>query len=162
MIRHWLSLLVALAVFWLVLSGHYTPLLLTLGALSCILVTWFSVRMAAAGERDTGALRLLPALPSYWLWLSWEVVRANIDVIRAIVHPRLPISPTLVKVAASQRHPLGEVIYANSITLTPGTISVELDGGQIAVHALTADGATDIEEGGMARRVRRIDGGREG
>lgn len=156
MVRHRVSLFVTLVALWLLLSGHYTPHLLALGLASCLLVTLIAQRMTAA-DAETHPLHLLPGLFGYWLWLIAEIARANVDVVRCIVTPSLPISPTVVKLASQQESALAEVIYANSITLTPGTISLVLEPGSIEVHALTAQGAADLEQGAMGRRVRRLE-----
>ena len=90
--------------------------------------------------------------------MLWEIVKANIDVARRILDPRLPISPTIIKVRAGQRHDITRVIYANSITLTPGTVSVDTNGDEITVHALTEQAARAVETGDMDRRVSRLEG----
>jgi multicomponent Na+:H+ antiporter subunit E len=89
----------------------------------------------------------------YWPWLMWQIVLANIDVARRVLSPALPISPTLFRVKTSQKSDLGKVIYANSITLTPGTISMDVTGDEILVHALTREAAQSLKEGEMDRRV---------
>ena len=98
--------------------------------------------------------RLLLYVP----WLLWAIVKANLDVARRILTFRLPISPRLIRVKASQKSDLGQVIYANSITLTPGTVSVDLQDGTILVHALTRECAEDLQEGEMDRRVAALEG----
>ena len=97
-------------------------------------------------------------LPLYVIWLIWEIIKANVDVARRILDPRLPISPRMVRVKADQRHELSRVIYANSITLTPGTVSVDTEGDMILVHALTKPAADDVEAGKMGRQVKRLEG----
>jgi len=86
-------------------------------------------------------------------------VRSNIDVARRILSPGVPISPKLIEVPASQRTDLGKVIYANSITLTPGTISIRIRDGMILVHALSEEAADELLQGEMDRRVRDCVGG---
>ncbi len=102
---------------------------------------------------------LLPRLLLYAPWLVWEVVKANIDVARRILTPSLPISPRMIKVKAGQQSDLGRVIYANSITLTPGTVSVDVEDDTILVHALTKEAADGVETGEMDRKVTRLEGG---
>ncbi len=94
----------------------------------------------------------------YWGWLCVEIIKANIDVIKQVLSPQMSISPTMVRVRASQRSDLGQVIYANSITLTPGTISVDVANDEILVHALSESGAKDLIGGEMDRRVTRMAG----
>lgn len=148
-----LYLLISLALIWLLLSGHYTPLLLGLGAASCLLVWYISDRMDLV-DHEEHPLHLRPIrLLLYWVWLCGEVVKSNIDVARRIIDPKMPIHPKLLTVRTSQRTELGQVIYANSITLTPGTVSIDLTGHEIEVHALAAEPAEDLLGGEMDRRV---------
>lgn len=142
---------------WLLLSGHYTPLLLGFGVASCALVVLISARMDVV-DREGHPIHLGPRALTYWPWLFVEIVKANIDVAKRIVDPKLPISPTMLRVKASQKTEVGRVIYANSITLTPGTVSVELEGDMIEVHALTVEGAEALREGEMDRRVTAMEG----
>ena len=94
----------------------------------------------------------------YWPWLVVEIVKANWDVARRVLSPSLPVTPTMIRVKASQTSDLGQVIYANSITLTPGTISVDVANGEILVHALSREGAEELVGGEMDRRVTRMVG----
>ena len=150
-------LLAFLGGFWLLLSGHLTPLLLLLGGISCLLVWIISERMNLVDHAEH-PLHLHPVrLVSYMYWLVWQVVQSNIDVAKRIVHPKLPIKPQLLTVRTSQRMELGQVIYANSITLTPGTVSINLEGHEIEVHALALDPASSLLTGEMDRRIRLIE-----
>ncbi len=149
---HSLSLGAVLFAVWLLLSGHYDPLTLSYGVFSCALVVVISTRMDVA-DREGQPLHLTWSALVYWPWLLWQIILANIDVSRRVLSPSLPISPTMIRVKASQKSDLGQVIYANSITLTPGTISVDVTGGEILVHALTREGALALEDGEMDRRV---------
>jgi multicomponent Na+:H+ antiporter subunit E len=97
---------------------------------------------------------------AYWGWLSKEIVKSAWEVSRIIVDPRLPISPTLVSFKPSQKTTVGLVVHANSITLTPGTITVEARPGEFLVHALTRAGADGATSGDMDRRVTACEGGR--
>lgn len=148
-----ISIAVVLYGLWLLLSGHYVPLLLSLGVVSVVLVVLIAIRMNVA-DREGHPIHLGPkAMLWYWPWLVWEIVKANIVVSRQILNPRLPISPTVVRVKATQKSALGRVVYANSITLTPGTVSIDIDGPTISVHALTRDVAVALKQGEMDRRV---------
>ncbi|MDH3792978.1 MAG: Na+/H+ antiporter subunit E, partial [Rhodospirillales bacterium] len=151
------SLSVVLYVLWLLLSGHYEPLLLVLGALSCVFVAWIAYRMDVA-DREGHPIHLTWRSLVYWPWLFWEIVKANLEVARLILAPRLAISPTVIKVKASQPDELGHVIYANSITLTPGTVSIDVRDATIEVHAITREMAEGLQTGEMDRRVTRMEG----
>ncbi len=157
-VLHALSLWVALYTLWLLLSGHFTPLLLTLGLLCSGIIVGIARRMEVI-DHESHPLHLTPRILAYWLWLLWEIAKANVAVAKILLHPALPISPTVVKVAASQHSELGKVIYANSITLTPGTVSMSVEDAYIEVHALTADMAESLTTGEMGRRVMKMEGG---
>lgn len=152
-----LSLAIALLLFWLGLSGHYTPLLIVFGVISVVVVVALSGRMRVL-DAEGHPIHLAIGAITYWPWLLWEIAKSAWGVARIILDPRLPISPTLVRVRASQKTALGIATYANSITLTPGTISTGIDGNDILVHAITRDGASDLEEGTMDRRVAAFEG----
>lgn len=146
-----------LAVVWLLLSGHYTTLILIFGAISCAFVTYLARRFDVV-DHESHPLHMSWRLPGYWLWLLVEIVKANIDVGRRIIAPSLPIDPMLFEVDASQKTDLGRVIFANSITLTPGTVSVDMREGKILVHALTAEGAADLRQGTMNAKATALEG----
>ena len=154
-----LSLFILLFLSWLLLSGTYTALLLGFGVLSCLLVVAVCRRMKIV-DPEGHPIHLIPGLLRYMPWFLWAIVKSNLDVVRRIVHPRMPLSPRLIRVEASQKTHLGQVIYANSITLTPGTVSVETDEGTIDVHALTRESAEDVRSGDMDRRVTDMEGER--
>jgi multicomponent Na+:H+ antiporter subunit E len=147
-----LVLLALLAAAWLLWSGIYKPLLLMLGLFSCLLTLYVKQRMDYF-ENDVFALRFGRRLFGYWLWLAKEVVKSSLDVARIVVSPSLPISPVVVKIQASCDHPVDQAILANSITLTPGTLALDVYDGEITVHALTEKGAEELMRGEMDRRV---------
>ena len=152
-----LSLGCFLFVFWLLLSGHYTALLLTIGILCCAGIVALAVRMSVLDE-EGHPVHLVVGSLTYWPWLVFEIAKSTWGVARLILDPKLPISPTMIKVRASQKTRIGVNIYANSITLTPGTISVEVEDDQILVHAITEGGAGELAEGDMDRRVTAFEG----
>lgn len=148
---------IVLFVFWLLLSGYFTPFLLTTGALSAVGIVLLARRMEVI-DHEGHPVRLGWRVLLYWPWLFKEIAKSAWEVSRIIVNPRLPISPTLVRVKTSQQTTVGVVTYANSITLTPGTISVDVKRGEILVHALTREGAKGLLTGEMDRRVTRFEG----
>ena len=143
---------------WLALSGHFEPLLLSLGLLSAAAVSFVSRRMGII-DAEGQPLELMPGLLRYAPWLAKEIVRACIDVAWRIVQPSLPIQPTIIRVPANQQTVAGRVIFANSITLTPGTISLDVLEKEIEVHALTAESAADLQSGEMGKRVEHLESG---
>ncbi len=153
---HLVSLFFLLFSFWILLSGHFEPLLLILGGLSCVAVVTLASRMYSI-DQESHPIHLSLKIPSYWLWLAWEIIKSNIAVVKLVWHPAMPISPTVVRVKASQHTDLGKIVYANSITLTPGTVSMEVDEDEIEVHAITRELAEDLKSGVMDRRVAELE-----
>ena len=152
-----LGLAIVLFIFWLLLSGIYQPLIISFGIASSLLVAWIAHRMDLA-DHEGFPIHLGPKALTYWPWLIWEIIKANIDVAIIIVKPRLQITPTMFKSQASQKTEVGQVSYANSITLTPGTISVGVADGMVEVHALTSYSADDVITGRMDKRVCDMEG----
>jgi multicomponent Na+:H+ antiporter subunit E len=148
---------VVLFVFWLLLSGYFTVFLVTMGALSAVAIVLLGRRMEVI-DREGHPIDMGWRVLTYWPWLLKEIAKSAWDVARIIVDPRLPISPRLVRAKTSQKTAVGVVTYANSITLTPGTISVDVREGEILVHALTRESAAGLLEGEMDRRVTRFEG----
>lgn len=144
------------AATWLLWSGIYAPVTLFLGAVSCILVTVLAVRIGFF-DSELYALHFGKRLPGYWLWLLKEIVRSNVNVARIVLSPRLPIEPTVITIEASELPPVSQATFANSITLTPGTVSTDVNRGVIEVHCLTRDIADELRSGEMLRRVSRLD-----
>ncbi len=157
--RSYVQLALLLGGVWLLWSFHFTPLLLTFGARSVLLVLWIATRMRILDREavlvDLRNLKVLMYLPC----IIGEVIRSNLDVARVILHPKLPIEPRMMRVRASQRTALGKVIYANSITLTPGTVTVDFDEADstILVHALTETAHQGLLTGEMDRRVKALE-----
>lgn len=146
-----------LYVFWLLLSGYFTAFLMTAGAASAIAVVALARRMEIV-DHEGHPIHLGWRALTYWPWLVIEIVKSAWDVSKVILNPRLPISPTLIRVKTSQKTEVGVVVYANSITLTPGTISVDVGHGEILVHALTREGAAGLQTGEMDKRVTVFEG----
>lgn len=148
------SIALAMFVYWLLLSGHTEPWLVVSGAVVAVAVALFGLRMGYADE-EGHPVGLIPRGLVYWPWLVKEIVISAIHVARLVLDPKLPISPTLIRVKATQKTSTGLVSYANSITLTPGTISVELHARdkEILVHAISAAAAEGLASGEMDRRV---------
>lgn len=155
-ILHAASLGILLGLIWLALSGFLEPLLLTFGILSCLGVVLIAYRMDVI-DHEGQPIHLGWRVIVYWIWLAWEIVKSNIDVAKRILDPALPISPTMVRVKTTQHSELGEVIYANSITLTPGTVSIILEDKSVLVHAVAQEMAVELESGEMDRRVTAIE-----
>lgn len=132
---------VASATLWLLLSGIYDhPLLLGLGVFSCALVTFIASRMRLI-DKETVPLHLGLKIIGYWIWLAEEIAKANIAVTKAIFSDLSNVRPQVFTFETGLETEFAKVILANSITLTPGTVTVELIGDRLTVHALTPDAA---------------------
>ncbi len=146
-----INMTIILAVLWLVLSGQFKPLFLGFGLASVWLVVWLGGRMQVI-HPESHPVRYLARIVRYWMWLLIEIIRSNVEVTRAIFRPA-SISPRVIKVSASQSNDLDRVIHANSITLTPGTVSLELHPDSIDVHALTEASAEALLSGTFDRKI---------
>ncbi len=151
-----ISLWLVLYLFWFLLSGHSEPLLLGLGVVSCTIVVLIAKRMYTI-DHESHPIHLSLKIPAYWLWLVWEIIKSNIAVMKLVWHPAMPISPTVVRVKTSQVSDLGKIVFANSITLTPGTVSMNVKNDEIEVHALTQEMAEDLQSGVMDSRVAELE-----
>ncbi|MDX2288295.1 MAG: Na+/H+ antiporter subunit E [Hyphomicrobiaceae bacterium] len=152
-----LSLALCLMAFWLALSGHYTTFLISMGGVVTALCVVVARRMGV-DDAEGHPIALLPRAILYWGWLWVEIAKSGWSVMRIVLDPRLPISPTMTRVRASQRTAVGLATYANSITLTPGTMTTHVDADLFTVHALVRAGADDVEAGGMNDRVTAFEG----
>ena len=150
--RHTIILSLSLAAFWLINSGHNTALMLSLGVVSIALVLYIAHRMDVV-DHESQPLHLTLKFLGFYAWLSKEIILANFLVVKHIWLGNKTISPTLTIIKASQKTDVGKVIYANSITLTPGTVTVNLEGDRFMVHALLRESIEDLEAGEMDRRV---------
>ena len=141
---------------WLLLSGHYGNLLLCLGVFSSVFIAWVSEKLGLFSS-NFSTLKFNAKLPMFLPWFFIEIVKSNIDVCWRILHPKLPIDPQFVSVKASQHSDMARAVYANCITLTPGTYSLDIDDNSIEVHALTKQLANDVQQGEMSKRLTALE-----
>jgi len=158
---HVISLAVILAVVWWLLSGYTLVLILCLGAGSIALTILIAHRMDQV-DHETRPLHKTVRVVTYFPWLVWEIVKANIDVVSAILKKDMTIEPRLMELKASQRSEIGRVAYANSITLTPGTVTLAVKDDDLIVHSLTSGSREGLETGEMDRRVSNMELGKGG
>lgn len=152
------SFFLSLIAFWLLLSGMFTPFLIAAGVGSAATVVLISRRMDLV-DREGHPIHLAwSALLSYWPWLLKEIAKSAWDVTKRVLHPDLPIFPALVEFRPTQVTDEGLVIHANSITLTPGTIAVEVERDRFLVHALTRDAADGLAGSEMDKRCTALEG----
>ena len=143
---------------WLLLSGFFKTQLLILGIVSVIIVVGLAYRMRVLEHRGQPIYFRFLSIIKYWGWLIEQIVRSNIDVTRRVWSRNLDIKPMLRRVSATPDTEMGRVIYANSITLTPGTTAINFTpDDDILVHALHEDSLLELEEGEMAERIREVE-----
>jgi len=149
----------ALSVFWLLLSGFWgNTLLLGLG-LASVLLTLILVSRIRRQYRFRSSWSIVTGLPAYSVWLTGEVIKANISVVKNIWFPEdHPISPTVRRLPMLQKTPLGMAVFANSITLTPGTVSFDLKEDGVLVHGVMEEAVIELTDGEMNRRVAALEG----
>ena len=131
--------------FWLALSGHYTVLITSLGVVSTVLVVYIAHRMDVIDDEGV-PLHLVFRVLTYLPWLMKEILVANIAVAKVILSPSLPIRPVIVHYTCHQKTDAGRVIFANSVTLTPGTITTNIQGSDLEIHALTMEDVLQSHE----------------
>lgn len=152
---------------WLALSGHLELEFLVLGLLAAALVVGMTGHLVQPSFAEhyeplpssfAWLGRTILRLAGYAPWLAWEIIVANLLVTYRILHPRLPISPRLLRFHTSLRGELPHLLLAQSITLTPGTITVDLDHGELVIHALFDSHDQSLAEGAMEQRIAAVFG----
>ncbi len=146
---------VLLAVFWVVFSGKFDSFHLTLGAISCGLVAWFSHDLLISNTNGTKVPQKLIRFGLYLPWLIYQVILANLHVAMLVLAPR-GIHPQVVTIKSKLKSDIAMVTFANSITLTPGTITMDIVDGEFIVHALSQKVADDLLSGDMENRVAHV------
>jgi len=142
---------------WLIFSGLFDAFHITLGVISCALVTWissdllFQDRTIPLRARIGQAVRLI----GYLLWLLWQVVLANLHLFRLAFGSQEDVQPQIVRYETSLRSDFEKYLLANSITLTPGTVTVKILGSTFYIHAISDVAAAGLD-GEMERRIARI------
>jgi multicomponent Na+:H+ antiporter subunit E len=147
---------ITMLTFWILLSGMFDAFHLSLGVISCLLVTWFSHELLFYGEKKQSWVRSTLGMITYLPWLFWQIIVANLEVAFIVLHPRMLdlIDPRLIRFKTFLKRPISKVTFAQSITLTPGTITVHIHEDEFTVYALTRGAAEDLP-GEMERRVGR-------
>ena len=153
--RYVISLTLVLTTLWLAISGVYKPPLFALGAASVALVVWLSRRMDVVGVEHNPVLYSW-RMPVYWGWLIGQIIKANFGVVQRVVFPK-GIRPRLITVPVPHQNAIAKVTYANSCTLTPGTVALHLTEDELTAHVLDDRSAASLEDGTMARRVQWLE-----
>lgn len=152
MLRYALVLSITLALYWLTLSGYLdNKMILSLGGISILLVLGLCARMKILDEETVPYLQS-PKTMVYFSWLFKEIVKANVQVVKAVLSPDLEVSPTMVRIPSTPKTDMGKTMFGNSITLTPGTVSIEMSEDEILVHALLSEMSNPEDFAEMANR----------
>ena len=151
------TLFIVLFGFWLLMSGYYTPLILSLGVISCLLCVYLTIKGKFL-DNETLPIYFFPRLIQYTLWLIKEILKSNIQTAKVIIMKSE--EPELFSVKATQKTNEGKVTYANSITLTPGTVTTQIKNDIFEVHALTKDFGDDVRSSEMDKMVTWLEKGK--
>jgi multicomponent Na+:H+ antiporter subunit E len=145
---------------WLGLSGHYDTFHVALGVLSVVIILWLNRkirRLPVAPNQVPARLEIhLFRLLAYFVWLPVQIFLSAVYVAKVVLSPRLPIQPQMVRFRSAQPNAFAQTILANSITLTPGTLTVDLEGDEFVIHSLTTDTTEGLLEGTMQSKVARL------
>ena len=152
-----ITLFIILFGFWLLMSGYYTPLILSLGIISCLLCVYLTIKGKFL-DNETLPIYFFPRLIQYTLWLIKEILKSNIQTAKVIIMKSE--EPELFSVKATQKTNEGKVTYANSITLTPGTVTTQIKNDIFEVHALTKDFGDDVRSSEMDKMVTWLEKGK--
>ena len=152
-----ITLFIVLFAFWLLMSGYYTPLILSLGIISCLLSVYLTIKGKFL-DNETLPIYFFPRLIQYTLWLIKEILKSNIQTAKVIIMKSE--EPELFSVKATQKTNEGKVTYANSITLTPGTVTTQIKNDIFEVHALTKDFGDDVRSSEMDKMVTWLEKGK--
>ena len=152
--NHLIILFVSLFIFWFILSGLIAPFMLFLGLISTAFVVYIINRMDLIDEEISFHNFSIMGLLLYLPWLLKEIIISNIKVCSYIVMPNKKMNPQIIKVKSSQISDLGHVLYANSITLTPGTVTIDVDGDVFTVHTLDHQFKESLESNEMDRKIK--------
>ena len=145
-------------VFWIFLSGEFSFILLFSGIISSLLVSYISHDLLIGnGDMKLGFIRTIRFI-RFLPWLLWQIVLANIDLALRTLHPKMPINPILINIKNNLKSDLGMVILANSITLTPGTVTIDVNENEFLVHVISEKAAQSLISGEMQARVKKIEG----
>ena len=152
-----ITLFIFLFGFWLLMSGYYTPLILSLGVISCLLCVYLTIKGKFL-DNETLPIYFFPRLIQYTFWLIKEILKSNITTAKVIIMKSE--EPELFSVKASQKTNEGKVTYANSITLTPGTVTTQIKNDIFEVHALTKEFGDDVRSSDMDKMVTWLEKGK--
>lgn len=151
--------IIALFLFWYVLSGKNFILLISVGLICSVLIVFYQNKLKMVDDKSM-PISILPKAVLYWMWLYKEVIQSSLYVSKLILSREMDITPQYFKIKSNQKTTMGFNIFANSITMTPGTISVIINNTskEIDIHALTMDTKASLQNGIMDKRIKKLMG----
>lgn len=162
--KHFLLLSAILYIFWCLLCGNFTLKFIVVGVGSALISAYICMPLLLLENRD-GTKKYFAfdvnwfKYAAYWLWLLNEVRKANMDVATSVIKSEMNVNPKVFKFRMPYDNPMAEATLANSITLTPGTITLDVsDDGVFTIHALTNGAREGLIEGGMQRKIAKLFG----
>ncbi|NPV26232.1 MAG: Na+/H+ antiporter subunit E [Firmicutes bacterium] len=153
----WLTAILMFS-FWILLSGEFDLLLLLLGVISSLLVAYWSHDLLIDRFDFRVFLEKTWRFLKYLPWLLWQIVLANIELVYLTLHPKMPIEPEIITFNPDLKTDFGIISLANSITLTPGTVTIVASKDEFIVHAITKSAAESLISGEMQARVKEVEG----
>jgi len=147
---------IALLIFWFMLSGHFSVIIVTSAVIYALIAAYFTHDYFIEKISFAGIKRIFKFI-AYLPWLFWEIIMANLQVAYIVLSPKMPISPELVETETDLKTDYGKTALGNSITLTPGTVTIEIENSKILVHAITKEHAQDIRNKDIEKKILRIE-----
>ena len=145
-------------IVWIIFNGCITPEVILFGIIIAALMFLFICRfMDYSFKKEWKLIQLTPLLLQYFCILLWEIIKANIATAFFVLNQKVEVEPKLIHFSVTLQSDMARVILANSITLTPGTITVDLEGDTYTIHCLDDELATDIDDSVFVKKLRRID-----
>lgn len=163
-IVHLTGMVIVLFAFWMVMSGRTETKFIVYGVLTAAVVSWITYPLLLVSNKDNSKRYFVfgvsvPKFIGYFFWLMWQLVLANVDVLLATTSQEMAIDPKIVRFYFRADNPMATVVLANSITLTPGTVTVNVtDDGLYEIHALTPGAASGVLDGSMQKKVAELYG----
>jgi len=149
---------IAMFIFWILLSGEFTFILITSGVVASLITAYLSHDIfigKADLKTETGRVfKFIVYIP----WLLWEIILANVEIAYLVLSPKPLVDPQIVRFKNDLKTDLGIVTLAHSITLTPGTVTVDANREEFVIHAIWQKSAEGIISGEMQRKVKKIEG----
>lgn len=141
--------------FWWLMSGHNAALLISLGVTSVVVVLILIYRLNIV-DINISTIQLSQKLPRFILWLMKDIVLSNVNVAINVWRKKPQLNPKVFTISVPEKSDLATVIYANAITVTPGTITINIENNTMTVHALMDNATTNIHSGEKAAMVTKL------